>query len=895
MKNRFKAVFIILILAIFSHPVFAEDKVQIKKILMIYSSSPETLEGIKFSKALKDQLNSQNGFEIDYMFEYNDFSQNIDKKNYLNTLTRFLKEKYQYNKPDLVVHQLRNYDGRKYSNYFLKYQEIFPNVPVLLTGANELEDFAKLNLPFNYTGVFSKMDLSPSFNLILKTQPLTKKIYLVIGTSDLEMRLLDKTLKEIKGYDNKVRIEVLNKQPVSDILKTISHAEKNSVVLLPSFIQDIDKKIRFPDDIITQLTNVSPVPIYGNYIEFVENGAVGGAVYSDEIFGKRTAELCIYMLNNPKIVNIPLKIVTTTSYLFDFKKVKAFGIKEDLLPEESIVVNIEYSFWELYYVYIIAIVGFIIVESFLIVYLVINRSYRKKAEKQILKINDLLEHKVLERTEQLELINEDLLKSKNLAEIANKTKSEFLANMSHELRTPLNAIIGFSELLRTVIKDSKYRSYIETINLAGNSLLILINDILDLSKIESGKLEIKYKPVDLNKTFDEIGKIFKQKFESKNIKFILDISNDFPKYILIDEIRIRQILLNLVGNAIKFTDQGYIKISSSCTYYDSNDFSKFNILMSVEDTGIGIPEEDQSLIFESFRQKSGQDERKYGGTGLGLSITKKLVGMMNGNIYIESVPDKGSTFFVEFFDLNKPALDILPKEETLFDFTNYSFDSQNILIVDDIESNRLLLKELLIKVGLNVITVENGFEAVKIANDLKPDLIIMDLVMPVMNGYEAAKKIKDSEYTSQVPVMALTASIAENSFSDSNFDAFLTKPVVFEKLLNEITKFIPNKIITTKEAIIEIDKKIEIDSSLLQYFIENLKPIIDKLEKALTIDKVNQVANALISKGKEYNSEVIVLKGEELLGNALSFDIIKIKKNLKDISKLMLEGNKNGR
>ncbi|NYC51151.1 signal transduction histidine kinase [Clostridium beijerinckii] len=341
---------------------------------------------------------------------------------------------------------------------------------------------------------------------------------------------------------------------------------------------------------------------------------------------------------------------------------------------------------------------------------------------------DNLEEKVEERTKKLEKTNTELKYAKIEAEKANEAKSEFLANMSHEIRTPLNAVIGFSELLKNTIKDEKHKSYIETINVAGNSLLTIINDILDLSKIEAGRIELQYKPLKLSNIFREIKYIFKQKTKSKNIEFLLDIQEDFDESILLDEVRIRQILLNLVGNAVKFTDKGYVKLSLKGT--TSQNKSSVDFRISIEDTGIGIAEGEREKIFDAFKQASGQSIKKFGGTGLGLSITKKLTEIMQGKIFVESIEGKGSTFYVEFYNVPIAATEELPEDTSTAYFNKYNFSNEKILVVDDIETNRFLLEELLSKAGLRVITAENGFEAIKVFKHEKPDLAIIDLIMP---------------------------------------------------------------------------------------------------------------------------------------------------------------------
>jgi signal transduction histidine kinase/FixJ family two-component response regulator len=518
-------------------------------------------------------------------------------------------------------------------------------------------------------------------------------------------------------------------------------------------------------------------------------------------------------------------------------------------------------------------------------------AFNKMAEELYIHINKL-EEKVKERTYKYEQANKELIAAKIEADQANQAKSEFLANMSHEIRTPLNAVIGFSELLQNTMVDGKHKNYIKTIHTAGNNLLLIINDILDLSKIEAGKIELQYKPVKLGNIVKEIETIFMQKVLEKDIDFIVDIQSDFPRMILFDEVRIRQILLNLVGNAVKFTDKGYVKISVRAVSENSVDKSNLNVLIEVEDTGIGIPESEKEHIFSAFTQVSGQNIKKYGGTGLGLSITKKLIEIMHGKIMVESQLGTGSTFYVEFPNVPIAATEPLPELVEQLYLEKFKFANEKILVVDDIETNRLLLKELLSKTGAEVLIAENGMDALQVCKNDKPALVITDLVMPVMDGFEVSRKLKGSPEYSHIPIIALSASTLQIFPDNSMFDSFLMKPVNTKELLDKLSNYLQNQ--ARNEQVLSTEKSVEdehakIEPSVLAEIKKQINPLLVKLETSIIISNVKNLADLLISLGLQHHQKKFETIGIELMKSADCYDIVQIKTIIKRIEKIIYE------
>ena len=384
--------------------------------------------------------------------------------------------------------------------------------------------------------------------------------------------------------------------------------------------------------------------------------------------------------------------------------------------------------------------------------------------------------------------------AKQQAEAANQAKSEFLANMSHEIRTPLNAILGFAEILEGRITDPSRREYLRSIRSSGKSLLVLINDILDLSKVEAGKLELDYTSFSLRTLFQDMEQIFAPRFAEKNLMFRLEISPDLPPAVLLDEARLRQVLLNLIGNAIKFTEKGHILVSARSRSLQQTP-PGIELSLSVEDTGIGIPENQRETVFGPFEQRKGQRHAEYGGTGLGLAISRRLVEMMGGTISVKTREGGGCIFDVVFKRVNIP-LPAEPAEGASVspDMKRLRFEPATLLIADDMKINRKVIKGYLGKHGFRFLEASDGKEALEMATRHRPDVIFMDMKMPVISGYDAARRLKEAEPTCHIPIIAVTALAMKETREHITglCDGYLARPFNKADLLSELMKFLPH-------------------------------------------------------------------------------------------------------
>lgn len=385
---------------------------------------------------------------------------------------------------------------------------------------------------------------------------------------------------------------------------------------------------------------------------------------------------------------------------------------------------------------------------------------------------------VMEDFSAIKKYEQDLIKSKNKAEESDKLKSTFLANMSHEIRTPMNAILGFADLLPSAeYSEQEKQEFVTTIQFSGQLLLNLINDIIDISKIEAGELKIIPTTFDLGELMETLFQTFRNQLDShgnQHVRLVLSNKEAIRNYTIhTDKLRLQQILTNLLSNAVKFTHEGLIEFGVISI---SDQYEFF-----VKDTGIGIPESKLDVIFDRFRQADDSHTKQYGGTGLGLAISRHLTQLLGGKIWVESVVGKGTTFY---FTLPGPK----GNNETLNEYPDYS--NKKVLVVEDVDANFHLIHNMLKRSGINVMHAPNGYIAIDLVQSEQPDLVLMDIQLPEMDGLTALKNLRKMHYTR--PVVAITAfALAGDAqfYLRQGFDSYLSKPLGLDKLYHLLRLF----------------------------------------------------------------------------------------------------------
>ena len=498
---------------------------------------------------------------------------------------------------------------------------------------------------------------------------------------------------------------------------------------------------------------------------------------------------------------------------------------------------------------------------------------RKRVEEKLRQTNTALEQ-AIERANRMA----------HEAAAANAAKSEFLANMSHEIRTPMNAIIGFADLLAHDVRDSRQKFQAEVISKSGKALLVLINDILDLSKIEAGKMTLTPMAFSPRKLIEEIGHLFRQRITDKGLAFETGVDESMPESVVMDEARFRQILVNLISNAVKFTESGSVTVRATCASTGSN---KYDLAVAVADTGIGIPADFKERLFGAFEQAPGQDHAKYGGTGLGLVISQKLATLMGGRIDVADNPaGRGTVFTLTIGGVpiarGRPAA----REESngisaQIEFTRTAL----VMIADDVQSNRDLIKSYLDGQGFTFLEASDGRAELDLIQRYGPALVITDIKMPMMNGYEVLQAVRNlsDPVLRNVPFIAITASAMEGASDGKRqvFNAYLTKPVSKAELLAEVARFVPHTIRVPAgpgaAPFVPAGGLPGDIQGLLAALDDGLGVEIASVIKTLRINHAKALGERLAALGGTFNAPALAHWGRELHTAASTFQIDKLK------------------
>ncbi|MBC7659633.1 MAG: response regulator [Chitinophagaceae bacterium] len=471
----------------------------------------------------------------------------------------------------------------------------------------------------------------------------------------------------------------------------------------------------------------------------------------------------------------------------------------------------------------------------------------------------------------------DLRTSHEQAASADRAKSEFLANMTHEIRTPMNAIVGFSELLVSKVKDPVLRNYTEGIRVGSKNLLQLINDILDLSKIESGYLEITRKPFQIAVLQRDLMQMFSAEASQKNVRLSFSKTTDAAVQIQLDESRLRQVLINLVGNALKFTNEGFVHVEFLLT--PSLDESKRDLVIRVQDTGIGIDSSEFERIFKAFSQAEGQSNRKYGGTGLGLTISRRIVELMGGQIDVESKKGKGSCFSLYFPNIAVERLPLAP-DEVFEPLEHVMFEPAVLVIGEDVESNLQLLKAFLEPYPFTVYSASDGQSVLDLVRQHNPDLLLLDLQMPVIDGKELLTILRADDAFRELSIVVLTASTPylEGSVWEAMASAIIRKPLRSRELFRELRKFLRFKMELIERDFEDTSKNWTVLSAeSMERLRSLLRETEGQLQGAMDLDHIEEVSQEVYALALNENHEPLKGTALSLLEAIEDFNMQRIK------------------
>jgi len=718
--------------------------------------------------------------ENEYFIYYLNSNDIHSKANFNSIVSGMIRAGFISRTPDLIIASGNEAFEYVLNNYYLH----FPNLPIIFFGVQEFDNSMLHGHEDRVTGVSQTVSFSQTVSEMLHLFPKTKRIFILNDHSFPKSIMLSDNIKKCieTNYsglrDLPVEFVFNDNKPFTEILNHIRSFGQDTLVLIGSYSCDSAGVFFSEMDVQNLVSGASLNPVFNLTISFIGGGTLGGFVSDADTLSDKIASMANDVLSGKEIKHVPLIHGSTSfnKWKFDYGALKRFKINRKNLPQDHVIINRHPHLWEanpLEFWLIVTLSALVLLIVFVINYIKYLREQKRY-------------------TNELRL-------ARDAAESANKIKSTFLANMSHEIRTPMNSIIGFAELAQHSNNSVKMKEYIGNIAQSADWMLKIINDILDISKIESGKITLEEMPFILNEVLLNCQMSIKNKAEEKGIPLHYYVEPAVEKKIIGDPIRLRQALINLLSNAVKFTNSGSVKVFASLDEANKKEDGFITIRFDVKDTGIGMTKDQIAKVFEPFVQADDSITRRFGGTGLGLSITKNIIEMMGGTLKVESEEGKGSNFFftVKFKLADQSAAIENYRSESTLDIMEKPNFKGEVLICEDNKLNQQVICDHLARVGLDTVVANNGREGVNIVtervknNKKQFDLIFMDINMPEMDGFEATSRI--ASLGVKIPVVALTANIMLNEvelYAKKGMSDCLGKPFASQELWKCLVKFL---------------------------------------------------------------------------------------------------------